>query len=167
MTLGAAAFHGRVSAALDAAAAAIMFALMLLTCADVVGRYCFNAPVRGGLELTEVIMTLLVFASLPLLTAQRGHVTVDIVPMSRNPWLRRVHQWTVDALGILCLAVAGWQLWMRAGRAVTMGDVTSQLRLPLGLVIYAMAVLSAVAALALLARAVFGRTQDEDSRAGG
>ncbi|MGE3862496.1 MAG: TRAP transporter small permease [Burkholderiaceae bacterium] len=156
MTAGPAPFQRYAAIVLDAVAATIMFLLMLLTCVDVVGRYFFNAPIRGGLELTEVMMTLIVFAGLPLLTARRQHVTVDIVPMSRKPAVRRFHQRVVDALGVLCLAVASWQLWLRAARAMELGDVTSQLRLPLGAFIYLMSVLTAVAALALLGRLILG-----------
>jgi len=70
-----------VQGVLDWAAASLMFLLMAMTCVDVAGRYFFNRPLPGGLELTEITMVLLVFAGLPIVTTAREHVTVDIVPL--------------------------------------------------------------------------------------
>jgi len=36
-------------------------AMMLLTTADVIGRYFFNAPVLGAYEITEYLMLIMVF----------------------------------------------------------------------------------------------------------
>ena len=162
MTAPQAALSRGISALLDLMAAAVMFALMALTCVDVIGRYVFNAPVRGGLELIEIMMVLLVFAGLPLVTANREHVTVDMVPVSAQRWLRRLHLAAVDAIGVICLSVATWQLWVRGARAIALGDVTSQLRLPIGAVIYLMSALTAVAVLALATRLVAGQSPAKD-----
>ena len=40
--------------ALGACAAILLFCLMALTTADVIGRYVFNSPLRGAFELTEL-----------------------------------------------------------------------------------------------------------------
>ncbi len=148
--------HGglRIGRGLDLVAAAVMFGLMALTCADVAGRYFFKMPVRGGLELIEILMAVTIFAGLPLVTWKREHITVDILTLSRPAWLAGVQQRVVDLIGTLCLAVATWQLWVRAGRAVTAGDVTAQLKLPVAPTIYLMAALTAVTALALAVRAL-------------
>ena len=144
----------RIGRGLDLVAAAVMFALMALTCADVAGRYFFKMPVRGGLELTEILMAVTIFAGLPLVTWQREHITVDILTLSRPAWLAGVQQRVVDLIGTLCLMVATWQLWVRAGRAVSAGDVTAQLKLPVAPTIYLMAALTALTALALALRAL-------------
>lgn len=143
--------------ALDLVAGGVMFALMALTCADVVGRYLLKMPVRGGLELTEIMMTVLIFAGLPLVTAQREHVTVDLLDAYVPAWLRAVQARAVDLVGVVCLAVASWQLWVRAGRAAAAGDTTASLKLPLAPAIWFMAVLAAAAAVALAARAFADR----------
>lgn len=146
-----------VQGVLDWAAASLMFLLMAMTCVDVAGRYFFNHPLPGGLELTEITMVLLVFAGLPIVTTAREHVTVDIVPLIRNRWLQRVHLLLVDLIGVVCLSVLAWQLGLRSIRMTVVGDVTSQLRIPLGLMVWMLAGLSALAAMALLMRALFPR----------
>jgi TRAP-type C4-dicarboxylate transport system permease small subunit len=132
-----------------------MFLLMAMTCVDVAGRYFFNRPLPGGLELTEITMVLLVFAGLPIVTTAREHVTVDIVPLIRNRWLQRVHLLMADLIGVICLSALAWQLGLRAIRMAAVGDVTSQLRIPLGIMVWILAGLSALAAIALLLRALF------------
>jgi TRAP-type C4-dicarboxylate transport system permease small subunit len=156
-----AAWSRGIAGALDLIAGVVLFALMALTCTDVVGRYFFGSPVRGGLELTEIMMTLLVFAGLPLVTMRREHVTVDIVPISSRRRIRRLHIALVDAVGAICLSVATWQLWARAGRAIEMGDVSSQLRMPIGPIIYIMAIFAGFAAFALVARLFLGTKGQE------
>ncbi len=56
----------------------ILFALMVITVLDVVGRYVLNAPLVGAFELTKLSMGLLVFSALPLVTARERHIVVGM-----------------------------------------------------------------------------------------
>lgn len=53
--------------------------MMLLTTADVVGRYFFNSPVLGAYEITEYLMMIMVFSFLAFAQSQSAHISVDIV----------------------------------------------------------------------------------------
>jgi len=54
-------------------------AIVLVTAIDVIGRYCFNKPLLGSLELLELLMA--VFGGFAILhtTARRGHINVDLL----------------------------------------------------------------------------------------
>ena len=52
---------------------------MLLTATDVFLRYLFNSPLLGGLELTEYMLVIVVFFSLPYTQFKQGHVKVDFI----------------------------------------------------------------------------------------
>src|SRR5262247_4226433 len=67
--------------ALGFCAAVLLFCLMMLTTADVVGRYIFNWPIRGAFELTELLLLTLIFAGLPLASRADEHVTLDFIDM--------------------------------------------------------------------------------------
>lgn len=54
-------------------------ALMVLTLADVVGRGLFGEPVRGTVELTELLVALIVFLALAHTDEMGEHVTVDLI----------------------------------------------------------------------------------------
>ena len=66
---------------LGAAAAVLLFGLMMLTTADVIGRYIFNWPLRGAFEITELLLLTLIFAGLPLASRADEHVTLDFIDM--------------------------------------------------------------------------------------
>ena len=68
--------------ALGAAAAMLLFGLMALTTADVIGRYIFNWPLRGAFEITELLLLTLIFAGLPLASRADEHVTLDFIDMA-------------------------------------------------------------------------------------
>ena len=53
--------------------------IMLLTTADVIGRYFFSSPVLGAYEITEYLMLIMVFSFLAFSQSQKAHISVDIV----------------------------------------------------------------------------------------
>ena len=72
-------FDRVVAPALGALAALVLFAMMMLTCVDVIGRYFFSRPIFGGFELTEMMLAAMIFLGLPLVTLRNEHVTVDVL----------------------------------------------------------------------------------------
>ena len=59
-------------------AVALLF-MMLLTTADVIGRYFFNRPIQGAFELTEFSILILIFSFLAHTQARKSHVSVDLL----------------------------------------------------------------------------------------
>jgi TRAP-type transport system small permease protein len=74
--LGKARVFSRLLSYIGNAAIALM---MLLTTADVIGRYFFSAPVLGAYEITEYLMLIMVFSFLGFAQSQKAHISVDIV----------------------------------------------------------------------------------------
>lgn len=130
-------------------AAAVLMALMLLTCADVAGRYFFNHPVWGAFELTEMMLAALIFAGLPLVSLRNDHVTVDLFDPVTPDWLFRVQHVLACAIGVACTGYLAWRLWIRADTMVAAGETTAQLKITLGWLTYAMALLMALTAVAV------------------
>ena len=56
---------------------AVVAAMMLLTVADVSGRYFFSNPVTGTTEVTEFLMVCLLLGMVPCALARR-HIRIDI-----------------------------------------------------------------------------------------
>ena len=65
----------------DGASSLVLFALMVMTCIDVIGRYFFNSPLDGATELTQLMMGLIVFAILPTVCYREEHVSVDLLDL--------------------------------------------------------------------------------------
>jgi TRAP-type C4-dicarboxylate transport system permease small subunit len=151
----------RVEAALGPVAAVALFAMMALTFADVVGRKLLQASIPGSLEITELLMLAVIFTALPLTSLYAEHVFFDLLdvllPSGVRTWQQRIANLGCAAL----LLAAAWLVWQRAARTLADGDVTAQLRVPLGPFHYAVAVLlllTALMHLVLAARA--GPRQD-------
>jgi TRAP-type C4-dicarboxylate transport system permease small subunit len=130
-------------------AAALLFALMLLTCVDVGGRYFFNQPVWGGFELTEMMLAALIFAGLPLVSLRNEHVTVDLFDPVTPDWLFRIQHVAACAVGVVCTGYLAWRLGLRGETLLAAGETTSQLKITLGWLAYLMAVLMALTALSI------------------
>ena len=138
--------------ALGAVAGSLLFAMMALTFTDVVMRYLFNAPLRGGFEVTEVMMAVLIFAGLPLVSRRNEHVTIDAFDRMIPEWLHRVLHRVVHLVCTLALVGMSWLLFRKAGSFAEVGDVTQTLKIPLAPFVYLMAALTlATAAVHLVA----------------
>ena len=131
-------------------AAAVLMGLMLLTCADVAGRYLFNSPIWGGFELTEMMLAALIFAALPLVSLRNDHVTVDLFDPVTPDWLFRLQHIGACIIGAACTAYLAWRLGIRADNLLAAGETTAQLRFPIGWLAWAMTVLMGLTSVAFV-----------------
>jgi TRAP-type C4-dicarboxylate transport system permease small subunit len=151
-------FDHAIVPALGAVAAALLFMLMLLTCADVIGRYFLSHPVYGAFEITEMLLAALIFAALPLVTLRNEHVTVDVFDPITPDWAFRLQHVVACAIGFLSTGYLAWRLWLRAVSMDAAGETTAQLKFKLAYLTYAMSILMALTAVALLVL-IFRRPQ--------
>jgi TRAP-type C4-dicarboxylate transport system permease small subunit len=141
--------------ALGTAAAILLFCLMALTTADVVGRYIFSWPIRGAFEITELLLLTLIFAGLPLASRADEHVTLDFIDMALSASGRLLLRRFVDlACGLLFLGLA-YRVWIKASKIAVYGDTTEVLRVPVGPFVYFMAIMVAVTGIVHLAKVIF------------
>ena len=145
--------HRAAAQLLGYAAATTLSLMMVVTCADVAGRYLFNRPIQGAFELTEMLLAAMIFTALPLVTARGEHVTVDLFDAVTPDWLLRAQHVLACLIGVVCTAFLAYRLGVRAQGMVSSGQTTAQLHFTLGWLTWGMAVMMGLtsAALALLA----------------
>jgi TRAP-type C4-dicarboxylate transport system permease small subunit len=142
---------------LGAAAAILLFCLMSVTTVDVIGRYILNWPLRGGFELTELLLLTLIFAGLPLVSRADEHVTLDFIDGLLGERGRTLLRRLVDIVcGLIILGLA-WRVYIKAGKIAGYGDTTDVLQILVGPFVYFMAVMVAVTAIVHLVRAFLPR----------
>lgn len=130
----------------------LLSAMVALTFTDVVGRRLFNTPVFGANDITEHLMATLIFAGLPLLTARRGHLSIDLF----DRWLLQP-QWRpwhklVDVLIAAVLGLIAWEYYLAIKEAHTINEISPALSIPRAWMYTFMALTTALGAfLALLA----------------
>ena len=64
---------------LDWGAGVVLFAMMAMTCVDVIGRYFFNSPLSITTDYTRLAMALIVFTVFPAICWFEEHICVDIL----------------------------------------------------------------------------------------
>jgi TRAP-type C4-dicarboxylate transport system permease small subunit len=129
----------RADAVLGIAASLILFLMMLLTFVDVVARYLFNFPLRGGFEITELMLLVLIFAGLPLVSHADEHVTMDFIDRMLPEAGRRFLVRLVHAVCASVMFFLAWQVWLKAGKIAGYGDTTDVLKITVGPFVYFMA----------------------------
>lgn len=143
-----------VARAFTLIACIILFAMMVITFADVIGRYVFSRPLPAAYEIISLMMPAVIFCALPLTVLREGHVTIDLLdgvtPQAVVP-LRNV---VVHLVSAVALALVAWRLAIRAGDQYAYEDVSDQLWLPLWPFSTAMSILCAVATVCALVLAV-------------
>ena len=138
------AWERRFDAVLGVASSVLLFGMMLLTFVDVVARYLLNRPIRGGFEITELVLLVLIFAGLPLVSHADEHVTMDFIDRILPPAALRVLVRVVHALCAALMFFLTWQVWIKAGRIASYGDTTDVLRITIGPFVYFMDAMIAV-----------------------
>lgn len=127
-----------------------LLAMVLLTFADVIGRRFFNAPIYGAHDLTEHLMAIIVFSGLPLLTAARGHLCVDLLDRFLMRDSMRWWHFVIQLLVAAALGLIGYQFIVAAKDAADILEVSHELLIPRAYMYYLFAVGAFAGALASL-----------------
>lgn len=134
--------------AVGVASCLALFAMMLVTVVDVVGRQVFNHPLAGGTEITEVALVVITFLVYPVIAYRQRHIAIDIVDPFLSERMRRVQQIAVGLCGAFIFALLGWRLWVLGDRSASYGDTTAYLLIPVAPIFWFMSVMSVLTALA-------------------
>ena len=134
-------------------ACVILFAMMLLTFTDVVGRYVFLKPLPAAYEMISLMMPATIFCALPLTVLREGHVTVDLLDSFVPRALARVQGVLVNLISAVALGLVTWRLAVKAADDRYYESVTDELLLHIWPFGAGMALLCGIATLAALANA--------------
>jgi TRAP-type C4-dicarboxylate transport system permease small subunit len=124
-----------------------LFAIMTLTFFDVLGRKLADNSIAGSLELTEMLMVVVIFASLPLVSLRGEHVLFDSLDPYLPPSVLRAQKAVIHAMLALLLIALAVLMWKMGGEFAASGETTAQLLVPKAPFIYGMSIMSAVAGL--------------------
>lgn len=128
-------------------AAMALFSIMWLTVVDVVGRKFLDHSVPGGLELTEMLMVVVIFAALPLVSWRGEHVVFDTLDAFIPAWLRSIQARVVHLVCAGTFVFLAHLMTLRAQRFAEYGDTTVHLALSIAPVAWLMAALLALTGL--------------------
>lgn len=153
----------RVRLLTNTIAALSLAAMVVLTTADVVGRYFFSSPLHGATEMTEFGIALVVFSALPAVTWGGKHIAVDLLDRFFSPRWRRCQKIIANLLFASCLSALGARIWLFAERDGRREVVSEYLSVPLSWIQYYIAVICFVTAAGALFLAFTSSSADNES----
>jgi TRAP-type C4-dicarboxylate transport system permease small subunit len=140
--------------AASAVAIAALAALASVTVLDVAGRYLFNKPLFGAIEMSEFLMAILSFGGLALAELRNSHITVDFflgaLPQRARAWLEAAGA----VLGIVFWGFVSWRATVHAHRIWEAGEVSANLTIPTWPFYLAVTVGCGLLAIALIGRVI-------------
>lgn len=120
-----------------------LFAIMVLTFFDVLGRKFADNSIPGSLEITELLMVVVIFGALPLVSERGEHVEFDSLDPYLPAWLRKLQAVLVHLLCAAVLLALSWLMWRTGGQFLETGETTAQLKILKAPFLYGMGVLCA------------------------
>ena len=143
-----------------------LFCMLVLTVIDVVGRYFFNSPFPGGVELVEIMLAIVVFSAFSLITWSEEHICVDLLDDWFPVSLTNLRQAFINLCSAFALGLIAWKVWGLGLRSLSYGETTDVLEIPIGYVMCFVSFIgwiSMVIALALAFQYLFSKTPVSNS----
>jgi hypothetical protein len=109
---------------------AVLAILMTVIIVDVTGRYVFNTPLDGSLDLSIVLLVLAVSCAIGYGGRTGAHVTADMVTTVVGPTFEWISGLGIKTLAAGVTAIWSWRLFITGTTAGRLGEST-QLRMRL------------------------------------
>jgi TRAP-type C4-dicarboxylate transport system permease small subunit len=107
-------------------AGAVLFALMIGTTADVVGRAVFDFPLIGMFDLTHFAVLIMVFLGLAYCGYHGGHIVIELLFDRFGPATRKRLVRLINLVGAILFAALAWRALVQSGTVREL-DEASQL----------------------------------------
>lgn len=125
-------------------------AIAIITFIDVIGREIFSRPIPGGYEIIQLLMSVGVFFSFPLVALCKGHVKVDLFTNLFSDEVNRFIDVLAKLTSILFFGVLAYALYLLTIHAYSTNVITFSLKIPHWAVITLMTVFMILTTLASL-----------------
>ncbi len=118
--------------ALENFSSVIILIMMLLTFADVIGRYILNKPIFGASEMISALLALAIFSGLGVTNARDDHITVELFeePVKRlfGPTLYEI---IIQLFSVVAMTLIAVVLFEHAIESYQLNSLTVVLEMPL------------------------------------
>lgn len=126
---------------MTAAANILLCVMVVVTCIDVVGRYFFSAPLLGAHEIITLAMGIMIYLGMPLVTASREHLIVDLAGSLLSPKGKRIQQIIINSIAALTFTLFSYLLLFYGFGLAEDLMVTEDLEIEQAPIAYVMAVM--------------------------
>ena len=125
---------------LHTVAQVILLMMVLIITFDVLGRWLFNHPIKGTVDVTEIALCMVVFLSIGYAHLEKVHITIDFVVDKLPEKIQQLFDSVINFVIAVVMGIVTWSLWLNAQRLLSSNTVSSDLNIP----IYLISILAAV-----------------------
>jgi TRAP-type C4-dicarboxylate transport system permease small subunit len=137
----------------------LLFVLMGIIVVDVTGRYVFNHPLYGSLDLSITFLVLIVASAIAYGGRTGAHVTADIFKTLLGAKFEWINGILVKLVAGIITAIWCWRLFVTGRTAARLGESTLLLNIPFEPIYFALGAGIGLYSLVLFAEAfVLART---------
>jgi TRAP-type C4-dicarboxylate transport system permease small subunit len=110
-----------------------LFLMMLLVAVDVTGRYVFSKPIKGALEIDELMMVIVAFLAFAYCTYRKGHIMVELVLYRLSRRTQAIMNGFTSLISAFIVGLAAWQMGIYGYNELfsLTGQVTLLLSIPI------------------------------------
>lgn len=119
-----------VTSAAAWAAGVVLILLMLLTTADVAGRYFFNSPINGVFDLTHFAVSIMTYLALAYCGFRGAHVVIEMLYDKLPEVVRDVLDRVINLAGCLLFGVISWRTAVQSVDVRDMGEASQMMEVP-------------------------------------
>ena len=120
----------RICKIFNVIAAVLLFFLMVLGSADVIGRYLFDAPIIGTMERGQILLALVVFFSWGYTQIKKGHIRVELFINRFPSRIRMIAELMTTSLSLVFFILIVWQSTVIALETYKTGEVVYVIHWP-------------------------------------
>ena len=142
--------HGSIAIArwtrlvLTSLVSVVMFTMMMLTTADVAGRYFLNTPIKGSFEIVTFLLAILIFSSFPLISWDEKHITVNLFDHLIPGGIKRWLDMALSLVSTVVVAGITERMWVQGNLMAEGQHITGFLEWPIAPIAYYASALSAL-----------------------
>jgi TRAP-type C4-dicarboxylate transport system permease small subunit len=111
-------FHRGLATALGL----LVIVLTILIVVDVSGRFFFNKPLKGGVEISRAVLAWILFLSLAYGLIQRAHVRVTLITMRLKPRLHFMAEVFTALVSLLFFGFGFYSGWEQFKLSFVVGE---------------------------------------------
>lgn len=140
----------RINQVIGTCGIVVIIALTLMTVADIIMRRFFSMPFSFSFEVTQLMLVVIVFCSIPYSTNKMRHVSIEVLVNTFPEKLNRRMAIFGDFFCVAVLAAICWQCIDKGFRSYNIGTMTGELEIPLYPFYFFVALGAAIACISLL-----------------
>ena len=112
---------------------ALILALSLFIIANVIGRFVFNRPITGDVEIVEITMVVAIFLGMGICIAEKRDIIIDVVIVHISKASRAIVGSITSFLSLIFVGLLIWRLGVRGWKLIANPLLsTPTLDIPLG-----------------------------------